>query len=85
MKRHTQIFAFVKKISAAQTAPPKDVQNTAYSILFEIFTDPNNENEAKDIFISVNKIDDVNGTLKSLAKKVLGNTGIEIIKNITKK
>lgn len=55
------------------------------SILFEIFTDPNNENEAKDIFISVNKIDNVNGTLKSLAKKVLGSTGIEIIKNITKK
>lgn len=54
-------------------------------ILFEIFTKSNDEKIAKDIFISSNKIDNMNGGLKSITRSIVGDKGVALIKNILKK
>lgn len=60
------------------------VEESDKPILFEIFTLPDDEKTAMDTFVANNRLDNLNGGLKSIAKNILGNKSIEIIKNIVR-
>lgn len=54
-------------------------------IVFEIFTKPDEEVKAWNEFINKNKIHNTCDKLKSTVRSIIGNNGVEIIKNIIKK
>lgn len=54
-------------------------------VLFEIFTQPKDEKEANESFISSNKIDNMEGSLKSIVKNALGEQTVRRIKQIINK
>lgn len=61
------------------------VSESDYPIVFELFTKSDEEIQALSTLLDNNRIMDNTDRIKFLAKKIIGDKGIEIIKNIVKK
>jgi 2-succinyl-5-enolpyruvyl-6-hydroxy-3-cyclohexene-1-carboxylate synthase len=60
-----------------------DARMTDKPILFEVFTDTEDENAALKAMHTIES--DATGTAKKLAKEVLGDKGFQALKNLIKK
>lgn len=60
------------------------VRESDKPVLFEIFTKQDDEKIAMDTLIAANRLDNLNGNFKKMAKNILGDRGFEVIKNIVR-
>ena len=61
------------------------VSKSDYPIVFELFTESNKEVQALTTLLNSNKIQNYEDRLKSVAKKIIGDKGINIIKTLVRK
>ncbi len=61
------------------------VSESEYPVVFEIFTKPDEEVQAWTDLLNSNKLQNDSDKLKSAAKKIIGDKGVRIIKNIVRK
>jgi len=61
------------------------ISKSEQSIVFEVFTTPENESDALKHIISSNQILSTKDTLKSKVRSVIGDKGVSILKNVLRK